>query len=165
MKERAGMDQPDKQWFCRQIEGMKRSIYRVAYVLLQHPADCEDAASSAILISYEKLYQLKDRKLFAPWFMRILKNECMALLKKRKRTFSADEADMPAYTQAIPDIDLWRAIENMRGEYRVALVLYYLEGYSVEEIACVSGVPAGTVKSWLFRARAELREKLRDKEA
>ncbi len=159
------MDQTlEKQWFCQNIESMRRAVFRVAFALLQNTADCEDAASAASLTAYEKLYQLKDQKNFRAWFMRILKNECMALLRKRKKVLFMEKTAPATYSEPIPDIDLNKALMGLREEYRVAIILYHLEGVGIEEIAVVLGVPAGTVKSWLFRARAQLKEKLMVKE-
>lgn len=150
-----------REWFCNNIQEMHDSIYRVAYTILHNNTDCEDAAGNAILLAYQNIYQLRNRNKFKAWLMRILKNECYAILRSREQT-------LPGFHEIIiesdnrPDIDLHDAIKRLRVEYRVSIVLYYLEGYRVNEIAQILEVPDGTIKSNLSRARSELRLILKD---
>jgi RNA polymerase sigma-70 factor (ECF subfamily) len=100
----------DKAWFSDHIRQMKQTMFRVAFVILGNEADCEDATGNAILTAYEKLPQLRDRELFRAWFIRILKNECYRVLKRRKRAVHLDEEMLLGYEMRIPDPDLHRAI-------------------------------------------------------
>jgi RNA polymerase sigma-70 factor (ECF subfamily) len=60
------------------------------------------------------------------------------------------------------DHDLHRALGDLRREHRAALLMSVVDGYTQSEIAEIVGVPAGTVASWLSRAKAQLREALTD---
>lgn len=148
----------DAEWFCDQVELLKPTMFRVAYSILRCEADCEDAAASAVLRAYRYLDTLRNREDFRAWMMRILKNECYTLLRKRPPT--VELFDSETYEQALPDIDLAEAFSALTPEARLALTLYHREGYTVREIAGVLGEPEGTVKSRLSRARAQLKQKL-----
>lgn len=153
----------NEEWFCDNIKKMQNSIYRVAYIILRNSSDCEDAAGNAILAAYQKIDQIKDSSKFKAWFMKILKNECYAVLRKNKKV-AIDLSEIALGYEDELNIDLHDALKQLRVEYRIAIVLYYLEGYCIKEIAQILEVPAGTVKSNLFRARSELKLILKDRE-
>lgn len=148
----------DAEWFTEQVEALKPTMFRVAYSILRCQADCEDAAASAVLRAFRYLHTLRSRDDFRPWMMRILKNECFTLLRKRPPTEPLSETEM--YEQHLPDLDLAEAFKALPKEARLALTLYHMEGYAVKEIAAILGEPTGTVKSRLSRARALLKQKL-----
>ena len=145
----------DADWYCEQVEQFKPTMFRVAYAILHCEADCEDAASSAVLRGYRYLSTLQSRDGFRSWMLRILKNECFNILYRRQLF-----EPMPAAELQAPDIDLQRAFARLPARARLALTLHYYEGYSVQEIAAILGEPAGTVKSRMARARERLKKEL-----
>ncbi len=150
-------DSATKEWFVRSVQEMRHAMFRVAYAILGNEKDCEDAAASAILLAYRKLEQLSDRRRFNAWLMRILRNACFDILRSRRDDAELKEelaAPEPGYGE------LYQAIRRLKEEPRTCVVLYYLEGYRVAEISGIMDIPAGTVKSHLFRARAELKQAL-----
>lgn len=154
----------DNGWFCRNIENMKQTMFRVAFSILRNVSDCEDAAQNAIIKAYRNLDKLKDRKSFRAWMMRILKNECYNMLRQRKPVLDLDDQVEPVYEMEVPDIDLARAFDRLSPDSRVAITLYYYEGYTTAEIASILDVPEGTIKSRLSRARKDLKGILEEKE-
>ena len=148
----------DADWYCEQVEQFKPTMFRVAYAILHCEADCEDAASSAVLRGYRYLSTLQSRDGFRSWMLRILKNECFNILYRRQLLEPMPAAE-PVELQA-PDIDLQRAFARLPARARLALTLHYYEGYSVQEIAAILGEPAGTVKSRMARARERLKKEL-----
>lgn len=151
-------------WFCQNIENMKQTMFRGAFSILRNVSDSEDAAQNAIIKAYSNLDRLKDKKNFRAWMIRILKNECYTILRQRKPVLDLDEQVEPAYEMEMPDIDLARAFDKLSPDNRIAITLYYYEGYTTAEIASVLDVPEGTIKSRLSRARKDLRGMLEDKE-
>lgn len=151
-------------WFSREIEAATPILFRVAFAILRNRADCEDAAQNTVLRAYRNLDQLKERAFFRTWLIRILKNECFDLLKKR-RSF-VDLSDRPdiGYEMEVPDLDLNRAFDTLSPDERLAITLYYYEGYKTSEIAKITDVSESTVRSRLFRARSALKEQLSEKE-
>lgn len=97
------------------------------------------------------------------WMIRILINECYNLMRKRRRLVELDSLPEP---EAPPGADpaLHDAIAHLDDKLRLPVVLHYMEGYRVDEIAKMLRLPSGTVKSRLMRARARLKDMLDDQE-
>ena len=151
----------DSHEFAERVEAMQGALYRVAYGLLLNRADCADAVQDALLRAWEKRRTLKDEAFFGTWLTRILINECYAVLRRRKTALPIDALPEPA---APPDADpaLHDAIARLDEKLRLPIVLDYMEGYAVKDIARMLRLPAGTVKTRLAKARALLRLQLSD---
>ncbi len=150
-------------WFTREIEAATPAMFRIAFAILRNRTDCEDAAQNAVLKAYRRLDTLTDRKMFRTWLIRILKNECFDMLRKRKPVLDPNDCDA-GYEMEVPDLDLNRAFDRLTPDERLAITLYYYEGYRTTEIAKITDVSEGTVRSRLSRARAALKEQLSEKE-
>lgn len=142
---------------------MQATLYRVAYGLLLNRTDCADAVQECLLRAWEKQHTLREEAFFRTWITRILINECYSMLRRRKRVLSLDEIPEPV---APPDSDseLHDAIARLEPKLRLPIVLHYMEGYSVGEVATLLRLPSGTVKTRLFKARKILRLQLIDEE-
>lgn len=151
-------------WFSREIERLGPTLFRVAFAILRNRTDCEDAAQSAVLKAYRNLGSLKQRSYFRTWLISILKNECFDMLKRRRPALDVDGQEL-SYEMAVPDMDLNLAFDRLSPEERLAITLYYYEGYDTREIAKLTEVSEGTVRSRLSRGRASLRAMLQEKEA
>ena len=151
-------------WFSRQVETLGPTLFRVAFAILRNRTDCEDAAQNAVLKAYRNLGSLKQRSYFKTWLISILKNECFDMLKRRRPTVDVAEREL-SYEMAVPDLDLNRAFDQLSIEERLTITLYYYEGYDTREIAKLTDVSEGTVRSRLSRGRASLRAMLQEKEA
>ncbi len=153
--------QKDKLWFSEQVRPMLDSLYHVAYALVQNDADAQDAVQDGIEQAYISLGTLRERSKFQPWMMRILKNACYRILRQKKRVIPFD--DLPeAGEEPYDALDLKAAFARLSPESRLAVTLYYYEGYRVAEIAALLNEPEGTVKSRLSRARKALRQELQE---
>ena len=152
-------------WFSREIEKLGPTLFRVAFAILRNRTDCEDAAQNAVLKAYRNLDTLKERRYFKTWLIRILKNECFDTLKRRRPTLDVEGQGTLSYEMAVPDLDLNRAFDALSPEERLTITLYYYEGYDTREIAKITEVSEGTVRSRLSRARSSLRTMLQEKEA
>ena len=151
-------------WFSREIEKLGPTLFRVAFAILRNRTDCEDAAQNAVLKAYRNLGSLKQRGYFKTWLISILKNECFDMLKHRRPTLDVTEQEL-SYEMAVPDVDLNRAFDQLSPEERLTITLYYYEGYDTREIAALTEVSEGTVRSRLSRGRTSLRMLLQEKEA
>ena len=150
-------------WFAREIEAAAPAMFRISFAILRNRTDCEDAAQNAVLKAYSRLGTLSDKKLFRTWLIRILKNECFDLLRRQRPQIALDERD-PGYEMEVPDLDLNRAFDTLSADERLAITLFYYEGYKTSEIAAMTDVSEGTVRSRLSRARAALKQQLSEKE-
>ena len=151
-------------WFSRQVETLGPTLFRVAFAILRNRTDCEDAAQNAVLKAYRNLGSLQQRSYFKTWLISILKNECFDMLKRRRPTVDVAEQEL-SYEMAVPDLDLNWAFDALSPEERLTITLYYYEGYDTREIARITEVSEGTVRSRLSRGRASLRAMLQEKEA
>ena len=154
----------DKTTFTRLVLNAERPLYRVARTILRCDADCEDAVQSAILAAYEKLDTLREEAYFQTWLTRILINECYRLCRAARPAVPLEEILEQAACELPPDGGLWEAVQKLPDELRLPVELYYVEGYTVPEIRKLLGIPEGTVKSRLFRARRALRTQLESEE-
>ena len=145
-----------KDEFTRRITAMTQTLYRVSYGLLRSEADREDAVQETILTAWEKLPTLRHEEYFQSWVVRILINRCHGIGRRISRTASLDE--VPEAAAPPPELRPLRdAVLALPEDYRLAVILHYVEGYGVGEIARLLHVPVGTVKSRLYRARAILK--------
>jgi len=144
--------------------------FRIAYSVLRHREDAEDAAQEALARAYRKLGTLRERERFRPWLVRI----CWRLARDRRRATKRRERREravvgTAWEPTAEDMAvanefrgrLWQAIDRLPEKLRIVLVLAGIEGYDVREVAALLDLPAGTVKSRLFLARRRLAERLR----
>jgi len=147
--------------------------FRVARGILRNTADAEDVAQEALLRAYKSFDRLRDHNKFRGWLVRISFRLALDRLRSAKRreqrdTLWAEPAHVPAPVTA-EDVaasnqfqaHLDRALEELPEKLRLVLLLSAMDGYTIEEIASMLGVPLGTVKSRIFIARKKLAEKLR----
>jgi len=147
--------------------------FRVARGILRNTADAEDVAQEALLRAYKSFDRLRDHNKFRGWLVRISFRLALDRLRSTKRreqrdTLWAEPAHVPAPVTA-EDVaasnqfqaHLDRALEELPEKLRLVLLLSAMDGYTIEEIASMLGVPLGTVKSRIFIARKKLAEKLR----
>ncbi len=93
--------------------------------------------------------------------VRILINECYALMRREKRLVSLEDYQYPETAQESKDYsDLYEAVRRLPPDIRICIILYYLEGYSVKETANILKVTESTVKNRLARARTRMRREL-----
>lgn len=142
--------------------------------ILGERQDAEEAVQDAFVKVHLNISQFRGDSTFHTWFYRILYNECISRIRRRRNSpllMSAEEHD----EISIPDDDasadgqvlasdiqelLQIEFEKLAEHYRTALTLFYLQELRYEEIAGVMDVPVGTVKSYLFRGKQLLRKSL-----
>ena len=122
--------------------------------------EAKDLAQTTYLRAYQHLHQFDGRDARA-WLYTIGLRLAFRERQRRDRwrqMFRAAPAQEP--WQPAHDPELWDALRDLRREERAALLLNAVDGYTLAEVAGMLGVPAGTVGSWVSRARARLREQL-----
>ena len=147
--------------------------YRVARGVLRNTADAEDVAQEALLRAYKSFERLRDHSRFRGWLVRISFRLALDRLRSAKRREQRDTLwSQPAHHAPLTTAEdiaasnqfrghLERALEELPEKLRLVLLLSAMDGYTIEEIAAIVGVPIGTVKSRIFIARKKLAEKLR----
>lgn len=143
--------------FASRIVAMQGTLYRVTCAILRDHADREDAVQSAIEKAWRKQGLLRDESRLNGWVVRILINECYAILRHQRRMTPVESIpDAPAPDGSDPD--LYRFFTNLPDTLRLTMVLHYVEGYDVKEIARIQRIPVGTVKTRLMRGREKMKQ-------
>ena len=169
----------DRQAFSRLVEENKRSVYGLCLRLLSDPEEARDAAQESFTRAYASLESYDLEQAFAPWVLRIARNHCLDLLRRRiparaRVELDAEDEDGPpreladttseraddAIQKAQTREALDRAVAALPPNYREVVHLFHVEQLSYKEIATTMGIPLGTVMTWLHRARAQLRNLL-----
>lgn len=161
----------DLDAFNTLVVAYQGKAYNLAYRLTGDPASAADATQDAFLRAYHELHTFRDGS-FGGWLMRIVSNLCYDELRRVKRRpvtsldtsegeiRFASQADSPE--QAAQQSELNRAIQEclkaLPDDQRTAAILCDIQGYDYLEIAGIMGVPVGTVRSRLSRARGRLRD-------
>jgi RNA polymerase sigma-70 factor, ECF subfamily len=147
--------------------------YRVARGILRNTADAEDVAQEALLRAYRRFDRLRDRNRFRAWLIRIAFRLALDRLRSGKRRELRDtlwsQPELQPRAETAEDlaashefqVHLENALAELPEKLRLVLLLAAMEGHTIEEIASMLGIPAGTVKSRIFSARKQLAEKLR----
>lgn len=148
----------DKEYMAR-ILTMERKLYRIAHAILWEDSDCADAIQETVFRGWVGRASLREEKYFDTWIIRILINECRNLLRRRRlKTLPLEEALLSSSRDTMAeDLQLRQALQNLPEKYRLPLLLHYLEGYRLDEIAEMLSISQSLVKSRLHQARKALR--------
>lgn len=168
--------------FEREALPFMRDLYAAALRLTRNPTDAEDLLQETYLRAYRGFGGFRPGTNIRAWLYRILMNTFINSYRKRQReplTVSDDEVEewylyerlareglgASAETEvleSLPDEDVRAALEALPEQFRVAVLLADVEGFSYREIAEILKVPMGTVMSRLHRGRRALEKRLWD---
>jgi RNA polymerase sigma-70 factor (ECF subfamily) len=149
----------DGEAFINLIKQYEQVLYKVASRMLSNDEDVADALQETIMQGYEKIHTLKNGGNFNTWICRILINKCNYILNKSKNIILLDEVpEQKINNNDFTKIELEDALNSLNKDYKLAMILYYIVGFSTREVSELIKKPEGTVKSRLSRAKAILRE-------
>jgi len=141
-----------------------------AYAMLEDIDAAEDAAQEAFITAYYALPTLRKPEAFPGWFRRVVYKQFDRIRRSRHAcTVSLELAvDVPASQPSVVEIverhelrdQAWQAIHSLPEHQRAAITLFYISGYSQDEISLFLDVPEATVKTRLYHARKKLKEKI-----
>ena len=155
----------DERTFERLAQEYAGRLYAVAYRMLGHRADAEDAVQRALLKCFAARASYSPRFAVSTWLYRALANVCIDELRRRKvrgTNVSLDEVpDSPRSSHpAGHTLDLTRALDAVPREARMLLALHYVNGLGYRELAAIRGISVNTVKSQLARGKTILKHAL-----
>jgi RNA polymerase sigma-70 factor (ECF subfamily) len=156
----------DPEAFAELVETYQRPLFNAALRLVRDFDDASDVTQIAFLKAYEKLDTYDPRYRFFSWIYRIVINEGINLLKRRKPSEPLEEvvAGGLGPDQDYAETELGERIQegmmSLSIDYRIVLVLKHFLGHSYTEISELLGIPEKTVKSRLFTARRQLGDAL-----
>jgi RNA polymerase sigma-70 factor (ECF subfamily) len=156
--------------FAILVDRYESKIYRLCCCLLRDSGLAEDTAQESLLRIWKALDRYDRRASLSTWIYAITRNRCITAIERRRVRESLDDANVSLELEEVAaeptDIDdqatlLRELVDELPDRYRRALTLYYYEERSVTEAAVMLGVPEGTLKTNLFRARGLLLERIR----
>ncbi len=159
----------DHEALVELLRSIENAVYRSAFYILGNEQDALDASQEALIRIYRKIHTFQEKAKFSTWIQRIVSNVCIDKFRSQKEVISIDEHEI-----VLPDTysveeavlvkqlssDIQEAIGQLPKQYRLVIVLRYLQDFSYQEIAEALELPLNTVKSYLFRARQQLQDKL-----
>ena len=149
--------------FTQKLLESEPMLYRIACALLRSEADRQDAMQETALKAWKNRASLREEQYFRTWISRIMVNECHNLHRKNSRYIPMEELpDRPAPDSGEQETRLM--LESLPEKQRIPLVLHYLEGFSLEEIARVQHISLALVKYRMHQARKALRVEWNGKE-
>lgn len=162
--------------FGELVSRYQARLYNAAIRLVDNPEDAADVVQDAFLNAYQSLHTFKGDAEFFTWLYRIAFNAAISLKRKKRAAVSLDavkpesgiDPDDPseyikpgaALIRSEEESQLQEAMIRLSHEHREVLILKDIEGMKYEDIAEILGVPIGTIRSRLHRARLELRDLL-----
>lgn len=152
----------DEAEFTRLAEQYASRLYAVAYRLLGHRADAQDAVQRALLKSFAARDSYSPRWAASTWLYRVLSNVCIDELRRRRPQADLDSSTAASVSArpAVERLDLARALQRVPREARLLLALHYVDGLSYRELAKIRGISVNTVKSQLARGKSILKTTL-----
>jgi RNA polymerase sigma-70 factor (ECF subfamily) len=174
----------DKKAFDELVIRHKDRIFNLCYRFLGDDEEANDSAQEAFVKAYGSLNRFRMESAFSTWLYRIAVNACKnklgsAAYKTKRRTVSLDNPGTPSNETSPMEIPngapsplarmeekerralIQRALDSLPTEFKMVVTLRDVEGLSYEDIADITGLNLGTVKSRIARARTDLRNRLR----
>lgn len=154
----------DPEAFSELVRRHQHVVFNVAYRFMRDSALAEDMAQESFLKAYRLLKGFRGDCAFSTWMYRVTCSVCLTELNRRKRRNAVEQelqhetpmAEEPVENPDLPEM-IRRCVKRLPDRYVQIITLYYLKGVSYEEIAQVMNIPMGTLKTWMFRARKQLR--------
>jgi RNA polymerase sigma factor (sigma-70 family) len=177
----------DTRAFAVIVHNTEKLVAKIVFQLIQGDGDRKDIAQDIYLKAYQKLPTFKFQSKLSTWIGQIAYNTALDFLRKKKlvlsglmnsdneygeennmlenlmasKGVSAETADVFVINKNVSEI-VKAGVEKLPTVYKTLITLYHQEQLSYEEIGEITGLPSGTVKSYLFRARRELKNDLLD---
>ena len=176
--------------FQQFIEKYQRLVTHMVFRMILNESDREEICQDVFLKIYQNLKNFQFQSKISTWISKITYNTCINYLKKKKAllyddlktqendsfhsslevkqqdsNFLKGSSPLPDETAIAHEISemLYQELNELPIQYRTIITLYHLDNLSYEEITDIVGMPMGTVKSYLFRARKLLKDKLLQK--
>ena len=152
-----------KEEFTAFAEKYMDTIYRVAYSWTKSPDDANDVTQDVLIQLYKTPKEFESDSHLKNWLIRVTVNQCKMLFRSpwNKMEDIGEYADTLGFEEE-SHLDLFQAVMQLDKKYRVPILLFYYEGYSTAEIASILNIPEKTASTRLFRARAKLKDYLKE---
>ena len=155
--------------FERLVERYSVKIFHLAFSMIGNETQAEDLAQEVLLRIWKGLPGYHGGASLSTWIYTITRNTCLTELKRRAQhpTISLDQPDVAGAMDRVPAMqssdpesglatDVRQMLSQLPEKFRQVITLFYLEQKSYEQVAALLGMPLGTVKTFLYRAKKEL---------
>lgn len=152
-----------KEKFENLAEKYMDMIYRVAYSWTKNSYDANDVTQDVLIQLYKTNKEFESDDHIKNWLIKVTINQCKMLFRSlwNKMEDISDYAETIGFEDE-SHLDLFFAVMKLDKKYRVPLMLFYYEGYSTKEISSFLEIPEKTISTRLFRAKAKLKEYLKE---
>lgn len=161
--------------FAMLLPRYRDKVFRLTFSMLRNRAQAEDVTQDIFLRVWRALPGFAGQSQLSTWIYAISKNACLSEMRKRRPQVSLDVNDDEYHPEvaalAAPEADdsatvsVTQVLDQLPERYRQAVVLFYMEDKSYEQTAASLGLPLGTVKALLHRARKRLIELTQEAQA
>jgi RNA polymerase sigma-70 factor (ECF subfamily) len=160
----------EQQAFAELVDKHKSYAYTIAFKILQNRPEAEEAAQDSFIKAFHHLAGFNRQAKFSTWLYRIVFNTAISYKRKNRQQFQSLETTVLEYDQgddnALEKDDKSKylnvALSRLNESDRTALTLFYLDEFSLEEIAEILSTQANTIKVRIHRARQRLAEELKN---
>lgn len=145
------------------INEQKEKLYKTAYLYVRNKDDALDIVQETVTKAFVSLSQLKQPELFNAWLMKILIYTAYDVLQKKKKVVLTEDFSYLKEKESIEieeKMDLMSAITTLNYNYRTVIILFYFHDQSIKHISELMDKPEGTIKTYLHRAKSELKKLL-----
>ncbi len=159
----------EQNLFAEMVDKYQSYAYTIAQKILQSKPDAEEAAQDAFIKAFHHLGDFNRQAKFSTWFYRIVFNTAISYKRKQRHQFQTIENTIVEYHEEANSmlekkdkkkyLDL--AMGKLNAADKTALTLFYMDEFSLEEIAEITGMQANTVKVRIHRARQRLADELK----
>lgn len=151
--------------YGRLIECYKTYLYRTAWLYVRDEELALDVVQESILKGFRQIKTLREARYFKTWLTRILINTAKDVMSRQMPVFQLEQVREPA--SEMPDtleekMDLCDAIRQLPEQYQSVVILRYFNDMKLSEIAETMQIPEGSVSAYLFRAKRELKNILKE---
>ena len=170
----------DMDAFEKLILQHEKTVYNLAFRMLNHSEDAKDVSQEVFLKAYRNIGNFDERSAFSTWLYRITYNTCIDAMRRQKgkQSYSlegeleneegtiqrqvADKGDTPeeAILKKEQRLEILQALDTLSEEHKAAIILRDVKGLSYEEIAEILEISLGTVKSRISRARNQCKQEI-----
>lgn len=165
----SGIIQKDEQTIRQMVHEYEDYVYSIVMRIVKRRELAEEVTQDTFLKVISKIDSFNRKSKFSTWLFTIAYRTALNAVNRIRNEISLDQLPEAEQPDSITDYDdfrkerqriLWQGIDKLKTEQGVAVSLFYLQQFSIAEIAGIMNIPQNTVKSLMFRGRMKLKNHL-----